>query len=151
MGIVIFNVGEVKAKLCGNTFQGSESGYRDAIHESIPGIKILDDVPFDSEEVVKKSGKGSKEEDLACRSSLFVLSEAGMEEDWQILQHSIKHGVKLDQGIYVSIHVGNHCFIDGERGVSDPFPNVVWELKKFLLNAIKFISKGTMNVPVVAQ
>lgn len=65
------------------------SGYRDAVHKAVPGIKVLDDLPFDS-----KLDCVDKKEKLASRSSLFALSEAGMEKDWHILKHTIKEGLE---------------------------------------------------------
>ena len=39
-----------------------------------------------------------KETDLSARSSVFVLSEAGMEKDWYIVLKSIKEGLQIDRG-----------------------------------------------------
>lgn len=72
-------------------------GYRAVIREAVPGISVLDDVPLCGGQEVG-GGAGVKEPDLSAPSSVFVLSEAGMEKDWHILQKSIKQGLQLDQG-----------------------------------------------------
>lgn len=70
--------------------QGGEAGYRAAIHEVVPGIKVLDDVPLS---LGKEVGT-----ELASRSSVFMLSEAGMKKDWRIIQESIKQGWQVEDG-----------------------------------------------------
>ena len=72
-------------------------GYRAAIHEAVPRISVLDDVPLCGGQEVGGGG-GAKETDLSARSSVFVLSEAGMEKDWHIVQKSIKEGLQVDRG-----------------------------------------------------
>ena len=53
----------------------------------MPQLKYLDDAPLTEEE-----GGGEKEDHtpLSSRSTLFALSEAGVESDWRIVQQSIK-------------------------------------------------------------
>lgn len=76
--------------------QGGESGYRAAIHETVPNIKVLDDIAVQGELggecATGASGDGVDGESLNSHSSLFALSEAGLGKDWHILQQSIKHG-----------------------------------------------------------
>ena len=64
-------------------------GYRAAICKAVPGIKVLDDISFDKKDM--SAEKMMTEEELASRSSLFTLSEGGMEKDWKIVQNSLKH------------------------------------------------------------
>ena len=53
----------------------------------MPHLKSLDDAPLTSEE----EGGGEREESsLSSRSTLFAMSEAGVESDWRIVQQSIK-------------------------------------------------------------
>ena len=80
--------------VCSNaSIQGGEAGYRAAIHKTLPGIKVLDDVPLHHSKEV-----GTGDEETASRSSMFVLNEAGMGKDWQILQESIKQGRQVEHG-----------------------------------------------------
>lgn len=62
--------------------KGTEKGYRSAIFESMPNLKSLDD----------KKPISTSEDGLSSHSSLFVLSEAGMERDWQLVNEGIKGG-----------------------------------------------------------
>ena len=64
-----------------------QAGYRSAIHEAVPQLKILDDVPLTEE---GESGGGEDSGSLASRSTLFAVSEAGVESDWRLVQQSIK-------------------------------------------------------------
>lgn len=53
----------------------------------MPHLKSLDDAPLTGEE----EGVGEREESsLSSRSTLFAVSEAGVESDWRIVQQSIK-------------------------------------------------------------
>ena len=64
-----------------------QAGYRSAIHEAVPQLKVLDDVPLTEE------GESRGGEDASCltsRSTLFAVSEAGVESDWRLVQQSIK-------------------------------------------------------------
>ena len=81
--------------VCDIVLQGSVSGYRAAVHEAIPSIKVLDDVVFSEGKVCE----GAKESDdsLWSRSSVLVLSDTGMPKDWKILQSSIKQGPPLEE------------------------------------------------------
>ena len=54
----------------------------------MPNLKTLDDLP-QSEEV--QTASNTDEGGLSSHSSLFVLSEAGMEKDWQLVTSGIKH------------------------------------------------------------
>ena len=77
--------------------EGSEEGYRSSIFKAIPSLKLLDDLPHSKAEVPTVGGV-TKDHALSSRSSLFVLSEAGMERDWQIVQAGIKNqGDKMDE------------------------------------------------------
>ena len=76
-----------------------QSGYRSAIREAVPHLKCLDDSPLTCEE----EGGGEREEpSLSSRSTLFAVSEAGVESDWRIVQESIKQSTvsmtQLDGG-----------------------------------------------------
>ena len=70
----------------------------------MPQLKVLDDAPLTEEE---GGGEGGGEKDdhssLSSRSTLFALSEAGVESDWRIVQQSIKQSttslIQLDDDI----------------------------------------------------
>ena len=74
--------------------KGGEAGYRAAIHEAVPSIKVLDDVSFDEE----GGAAGKDEGETGSRSCVFAASEAGVRKDWHILQQSIKQGLQVEQG-----------------------------------------------------
>ena len=76
-------------------------------------IRVLDDVALcPTVQTVKERAKNGGEngvresgitssgegEEFVSRSSVFMLSEAGMEKDWRIIQQSIKLGVQVEQG-----------------------------------------------------
>ncbi|XP_064392424.1 leucine-rich repeat-containing protein 56-like [Halichondria panicea] len=67
--------------------KGTEKGYRSAIFESMPNLKSLDD----------KKPVSTSEDGLSSHSSLFVLSEAGMERDWQLVNEGIKGGAGVGE------------------------------------------------------
>lgn len=77
--------------------QGSEAGYRAAIREAAPNLQVLDDLPL-REKPKGGTAVAGKEEDMTACSSVFALSEAGMEKDWRIVQQSIKQGLQLERG-----------------------------------------------------
>ena len=54
-----------------------------AVYEAIPRLKTLDDLPLSEDHT----------HNLRSESSLFKLSEAGMEQDWRMVRQSIKDGV----------------------------------------------------------
>ena len=75
------------------------------------GIRVLDDVALcttvqtekeraknGEENGVREVGITREGEEFVSRSSVFMLSEAGMEKDWHIIQQSIKLGVQVEQG-----------------------------------------------------
>ena len=68
----------------------------------MPQLKFLDDAPLTEE------GGGEKDDhsSLSSRSTLFALSEAGVESDWRIVQQSIKQSttslIQLDDEIPAS-------------------------------------------------
>ena len=53
----------------------------------MPQLKFLDDTPLIEEEGAREKEDHSS---LSSRSTLFALSEAGVESDWRIVQQSIK-------------------------------------------------------------
>ena len=63
-----------------------QSGYRSAIHQAVPQLKFLDDLPLTSE----AEGEEREDSSLSSRSTLFAVSEAGVESDWRIVQQCIK-------------------------------------------------------------
>ena len=74
----------------------------------MPQLKVLDDTPLtEKEEEEEEKVEGEKDEDhsslLTSRSTLFALSEAGVESDWRIVQQSIKQSttslIQLDDEI----------------------------------------------------
>ena len=76
--------------------EGSEKGYRSAIFKAMPNLKTLDDLT-QSEDV--QAACQTDEGALSSHSSLFVMSEAGMEKDWRLVTSGIKHqsGVGLKE------------------------------------------------------
>lgn len=64
--------------------EGKENDYRSAIFEAMPNLTTLDDQsPLEEPLSTDKGG-------LSSHSSVFVLSEAGMERDWQLVAEGIK-------------------------------------------------------------
>ena len=63
-----------------------QSGYRSAIHEAVSQLKFLDDLPLTGEQ----EGEEREDSSLSSRSTLFAVSEAGVESDWRIVQQCIK-------------------------------------------------------------
>ena len=65
----------------------------------MPHLKSLDDAPLTGEE---EGDRERGESSLSSRSTLFAMSEAGVENDWRIVQESIKQSTismtQLDDG-----------------------------------------------------
>ena len=69
----------------------------------MPQLKVLDDAPLTKEEEGGEGGEKDDHSSLSSRSTLFALSEAGVESDWRIVQQSIKQSttslIQLDDEI----------------------------------------------------
>ena len=73
--------------------------------DAIPSLKSLDDASCKGKVGGGGGGGGvgsggtEEEGGLASRSSLFMLSEAGMERDWQLVHRNIKSGPEIENGL----------------------------------------------------
>lgn len=113
--------------------RGGEFGYRTAIQEAVSSIRVLDDVALcPTVQTVKERAKNGGEngvresgitssgegEEFVSRSSVFMLSEAGMEKDWRIIQQSIKLGVQVEQDLDASSPMGRPVTAPPRRSLS---------------------------------
>lgn len=86
------------------------------MREAVPQLKNLDDVPLtDHSEIDDR-----EETALSSRSTLFTVSEAGVESDWQLVQQSIKQSATsmtqlLDEERSPSSITASTTAVAGER------------------------------------